>query len=142
MVIRKSWVVTSLLMAVVTVAALGCAGATSGTAKTIGPNDLVSLAGRWVGNITMPSGSSAPGTWDLTPAGDYTTRAGAFSATGKAQVKDGKLQLTSTSMSGGAATGPRTSTASLSQREDGKLVLTGSGHADSGPFNFEVTKEK
>ncbi len=36
--------------------------------------------------------------------------------------------------------GPRRS--SLSQRSDGKLVLIGRGHSDSGPFNFEVTKEK
>jgi hypothetical protein len=142
MVIRKSWVVTSLLMAVVTVAALGCAGATSGTARTIGPNDLPSLAGRWVGTITLPSGTSETGTWDLTPAGDYTTRAGAFSATGKAQVKDGGLHLTTTSTSGGGQTGTRTSTASLSETPDGKMVLTGRGWAESGPFNFQVTKQK
>jgi hypothetical protein len=141
MVIRKSWVVTSLLM-VVTVAALGCAGATSGNTKTIGPNDLPSLAGRWVGTITLPSGSSETGTWDLTPAGDYTTRAGAFAASGKAQVKDGGLLLTTTSTSGGMQTGTRTSTASLSETSDGKMVLTGRGHSDAGPFSFQVTKQK
>ena len=142
MVIRKSWVVTWLLIAVFTVAALGCAGATSGTSRTIGPNDLPSLAGRWVGTITLPSGSSETGTWDLTPAGDYTTRAGAFSATGKAQVKDGALLLTTTQQSGGQMTGTRTSTATLSETADGKMVLTGRGQAESGPFSFQVTKQK
>ncbi|MGH2392171.1 MAG: hypothetical protein ACRDGH_01555, partial [Candidatus Limnocylindria bacterium] len=110
MVIARRYVGTSLLLAIVTVAALGCA-ATSAPTKAIGANDLASLAGRWIGDVTLPSGASLPGTWDLTPGGDYTTRAGAFSATGKAQVKDGNLVLMSTSMTGGGSTGPRTSTA-------------------------------
>ncbi len=138
MLTTKSCVWTSLLIAVFTVAALGCAS--SGTPKAIGPNDMSSLAGRWTGDVTGPSGTSTVGTWDLTPAGDYTTRAGAWSATGKAQIKDGNLVLTSTSTTGAMATGQRTGTASLSQRSDGSLVLSGTGHSDAGPFSFTVTK--
>jgi hypothetical protein len=141
MMITKRYVWTALLVAGFAVAALGCATG-SGSRKAIGPNDLPSLAGRWVGDVILPTGKSETGTFDLTPAGDYVTRAGAFSATGRAQVKDGNLLLTSTSTSGGVATGQRTSTASLSQRNDGRLVLTGRGQSDSGPFNFEVTKQK
>jgi hypothetical protein len=108
----------------------------------IGPNDLSSLAGRWVGTVTPPSGRAIPGTMDLSPNGDYVTRAGAFSAQGKSQVKDGALQLVSTSTTGGLSTDQRTSTATLSQRSDGSLVLNGRGHSDAGPFDFEVVRQK
>ena len=66
----------------------------------------------------------------------------AFSATGKAVIKDGNLYLTSTSTTGGIATDQRTSTASLSERSDGAQVLNGFGHADAGPFNFVLTRQK
>ncbi len=136
---RSVW--GSLLIALVTVAGLGCA--TAGMSGTTMPaKDLASLAGLWTGSITTPAGKPVPGTLELSPTGDYVARAGTFSAQGKAQVKDGKVMLTSTSTAGGMATGQRTSTANLSQRSDGALVLTGNGHADAGPFNFEVTRQK
>ncbi|MGH7309735.1 MAG: hypothetical protein ACREK6_13675 [Candidatus Rokuibacteriota bacterium] len=129
-----------LPIALVTVAGLGCATGTSGTAMAA--TDLASLAGMWSGSITTPAGRPVPGTLELAPSGDYVARAGSFSAQGKAQVKDGKVMLTSTSTAGGMATGQRTSTANLSKRADGALVLTGNGHADAGPFSFEVVRQK
>ena len=131
---------TSCLIAVVALLALGCASA--GTSKALGPNDLPTLAGRWVGTITPPSGKPVPGTLDVSPNGDYVTRAGAFSAQGKAQIRDGALQMVSTSTTGGLSTSPRTSAATLSERPDGTLVLRGSGHSDAGPFDFEVVRQK
>ncbi|MGH7388090.1 MAG: hypothetical protein ACREM3_01340 [Candidatus Rokuibacteriota bacterium] len=140
MMTSRNCVWTSLLIAVFTVSALGCAS--SGTSKAIGPSDLSSLAGKWTGTLVLPSGRSAPGTFELSPNGDYLTQASGFTARGKAQVKDGNLALVSTSTTGGLATGQRTSAASLSERADGMLVLTGSGHSDSGPFSFDVSRKK
>ena len=130
----------SLVIAVFAVSALGCAS--SGVPKYIGPNDLASLAGTWVGWVTLPSGRSFESTTTLQSNGDYVVRGGAFSATGKVVVQDGNLLVTSTSTSGGIATGQRTSTASVSERSDGTLVLNGFGHADAGPFNFLLTRQK
>jgi hypothetical protein len=104
--------------------------------------DVASLAGKWAGSVTTPGGKPIAGTLDIAPSGDYVARAGTFSAQGKAAVKDGKVVLTSTSTAGGVATSQRTSTADLSQRPDGALVLTGFGYADAGPFNFEVARPK
>jgi hypothetical protein len=130
-----------LLIALVTFGGLGCA--TSGTSGTaMAAKDVASLAGKWAGSVTTPAGKPVPGTLDIAPSGDYVARAGSFSAQGKAEVKGGKVVLTSTSTAGGMATGQRTSTADLSQRSDGSLVLTGFGHSDSGPFNFEVARPK
>lgn len=142
MVITKGRVWALLLIGVFTVSALGCASA--GVSKAIGPNDLPSLAGKWVGTVMLPSGRSEQGTMDMSANGDYAVQAGGFNATGKAQVKDGSLTLvpTTTSGGGGAMTGPRSSVASLSGRPDGALVLAGSGHSAAGPFNFEVVRQK
>jgi hypothetical protein len=130
-----------LLIALVTFAGLGCA--TSGTSgKTMAAKDVASLAGKWAGSVTTPGGKPVPGTLEISPGGDYVARAGTMTAQGKAAVKDGKVVLTSTSTAGGMATGQRTSTADLSQRPDGSLVLTGFGYADAGPFNFEVARQK
>jgi hypothetical protein len=140
MVSARRGVLVSMAIAVFTIAALGCAS--SGVPKYIGANDLPKLAGTWVGWVTLPSGSSFEATANLSGNGDYVVRGGAFSATGKSVVKDGNLYLTSTSMTGGIATEQRTSTASLSQRQDGAEVLNGFGHADAGPFNFVLTRQK
>jgi hypothetical protein len=136
--LRKS--TTSLVIGVLALAALGCASA--GTTKTLGPNDMSTLAGKWVGTLTPPSGKPIPGTVEFSPNGDYVVRSGAFSGQGKAQVKDGGLHLVSTSTTGGLTTGQRTSAATLSQRADGMLVLRGSGHSDAGPFDYEVVRQK
>jgi hypothetical protein len=140
MVSTRRGALVSVVIAVFTIAALGCAS--SGVPKYIGPNELPSLAGTWVGWVTLPSGRAFEATCNLSGNGDYVVRGGGFSATGKGVVKDGNLYLTSTSMTGGIATGERTSTASLSQREDGSMVLNGFGHADAGPFNFLLVRQK
>lgn len=140
MVTRKHSLWASLLIGVVTVAALGCA--TSGQSKAIASTELASLAGKWIGTVVLPSGRSVPGTFELLPTGDYSTEASGFSAQGKAQVKDGNLALVSTSTTGGMATGQRASVASLHERPDGSLVLRGNGNSDSGPFSFEVSRKK
>ena len=140
MVTSKSSLWAPLLIAVGTLAALGCA--TSGESKAIAPAELPALAGKWAGTVVLPSGRSVPGTFELLPTGDYSTQASGFSAQGKAQVKDGNLALVSTSTSGGIATGQRTSLASLYERPDGMLMLRGNGHSDAGPFSFEVTRKK
>jgi hypothetical protein len=36
----------------------------------------------------------------------------------------------------------RSSTASITTRPDGTLVMTGFGHSDGGPFNFMATRQK
>jgi hypothetical protein len=141
--ITSRWCVwISLLVAAFVGSAVGCAS--SGMSKTIGPNDLPTLAGKWAGTINLPSGRPATGTLDLSANGDYVVQAAGFGATGKAQVKDGQLVLvpTTTSGGGGAMTGPRSSTAALSQRPDGSQVLTGDGHSGTGPFSFEVVRQK
>jgi hypothetical protein len=136
---RQQWL--TIVVAAVIIAS-GCAS--TGTPKAIGPNDLPSLAGRWSGTVTLPSGRSEPGTLELLPSGDYAVQTRGFSAQGKAQVKDGSLTLvpTMTSGAGGAVTGPRSSVATLSERPDGTRVLSGSGHSSVGPFNFEVVRQK
>jgi len=135
---RSPWVF--VLIAAVTVAAFGCA--TSGAAKPVMASDLSALSGKWTGWVSLPGGGSVPGTWELSPSGDYITRAGAFTAQGKAQVKAGALELTSTGGSGPLGTGQRSATALLSEREGGMLVLRGHGHSNAGPFDFEVTRQK
>ena len=133
-----------LSIAVLAVVSIGCAS--TGTSKTIAQGDLPALAGTWAGSVTPPAGGTGAvanqGTLTLSPNGDYVARAGAFTAQGKAEVRNGALMLTSTSTSGGMATGQRTSTATLSERSDGTMVLTGFGHSDAGPFNFEVSRRR
>ena len=133
-----------LSIAVLVFLALGCASA--GTPRTIAPGDLASLSGVWNGTVIPPSGGGGAmnqeGTMTLAANGDYTVRVGAFVTQGKAQVKDGALEMASTSTTGGLTTSQRTSRATLSERPDGMLVLTGMGHSDAGPFNFEFTRRK
>jgi hypothetical protein len=131
-----------VLVVAMTLAGFGCAS--SGSAKPIGPNDLPSLAGKWSGNMSLPTGQNAFGTLDFAPNGDYVVQASGFNAQGKATVKDGTLVLVPTSSSGplDARMAGRTSTASLTQLSDGALKLTGFGHSSAGPFDFELTRGK
>jgi hypothetical protein len=133
-----------LVIVMLTTALIGCAS--SGPSRSLAPGDLAVLAGTWNGTVTPPSGGGgvmpAEGTLTLSPSGDYVFQVGAIVSRGKAVIKDGALMLTSTSISGGLATAQRTSTATLSERPDGMLLLSGFGHSDSGPFNFEVTRKK
>jgi hypothetical protein len=135
---RTSWVF--VVITAFTMAAVGCAS--SGTSKPVAASDLPALTGTWTGWISLPTGGSVPGTWELSPGGDYVTRAGAFTAQGKVQVKEGALVLTSTSGTGSLGTNQRSATAVLSERADGMLVLRGHGHSDAGPFDFEVVRQK
>ena len=139
MVFTRSGVSAGLLIAVFVVAALGCA--TAGTPKQIGPNDMAMLAGTWGGNLSTPGAQTQTGSLQIMPDGQYTARAGAFMAQGKATIKDGQLELVPTMTTGGP-TAPRSSTATLSER-GGVMFLTGYGHSDRGvPYNFEVSKSK
>jgi hypothetical protein len=131
----------SVLVAVVALSALGCA-TESTMRKVVGPNDLPSLSGKWVGNVILPSGRAEQGTLELLPSGDYVARAGALSAQGKATVQEGGLSFVSSSTSGGLSTAQRTSFATVSQRTDGSLVLRGNGHSDQGVFSFDVSRAK
>ena len=132
----------SPLAVLVAALALGCAS--TGPSKTVGPNDLPSLAGRWDGTLTLPSGRSERGTMTLSPGGEYVVMAGSFSAGGQAHVREGGLLFVNatTTGGGGAVTGPRVSSATLSQRPDGSLVLTGYGHSGTGPFSYELVRSR
>jgi hypothetical protein len=136
-----------MLRAVITmliVVLTGCAGV--GATRNLAPGDLAALAGTWNGTVTPPSGGGgvmpSEATLTLSPSGDYVFQVGARTSRGKAEIKDGVLKLTSTSVSGGLTTDPPTSSATLSERAGGLLVLTGFGHSDWGPFNFEVSRKK
>ena len=141
MVSTRSGVWVALMIATLTLSSLGCA---SGTSKAMGPSDMPLVAGKWVGNVTVPGGTSTPGTLDISPTGDYVVQAGGFGARGKAEIKDGELVFVPTYSSGATGTrmSSRSSTASVSERPDGTLVLTGFGHSDAGPFNFMATRQK
>jgi hypothetical protein len=59
----------------------------------IAPQDLPSLAGKWVGMVTLPSGKTTPGTMEMSPNSDYVARAEAFSAQGKANSDAGPFSF-------------------------------------------------
>jgi formylmethanofuran dehydrogenase subunit C len=138
----RSSVWTSLLIALFVVSTLGCAS--SGVPKPIGAQEMPMLAGKWSGMLTLPTSTAVPGTLTLSPDGTYSAEAGAFMAQGKATIKDGTLNLMATSKTGGlsAIMGDSSSSASLTERSGGTLVLTGYGKSERGPFYFEVTKPK
>ena len=135
---RSAYVMLTIALLAVTVS--GCAS--SGTTKPVAVKDLSSLAGKWNGSIKTTGSGSRPATFELTPGGDYVTRTEGFNTQGKAQIKDGALVLTGTGGTGRLGVSGRTSTASIVERSGGILVLTGSGHDDIGPFDFEFTKQK
>jgi hypothetical protein len=117
----------------------GCA--TSGWPKFIGPDDLTSVAGTWQGGLNGQTRGLLPMQVTVDADGTYTTTAEAYSSRGVARVSDGTLVL----QSAGATGSPipeQTAAATLSQRDDGALVLTGSGRSAAGPFSFVVTKTK
>lgn len=134
---------TWLSIVVFTAVAIGCASTGTGTQRALAPGDMASLAGTWVGRWTG-DGNSLPFTLTISPDGQTVGQVGPYSAQGKAEIKDGALMLTSVSTSGGATgqTGQRTSRATLSERPDGVQVLTGFGHGDGGPSNYELTRRK
>ena len=81
-------------------------------------------------------------TLTVRPDGTYTTDAGAFSSTGKIEIKDGSVQFFSTSGTGPLGTGDRSGTATLMDRGT-SWGLEGFGRgAVAGPFNFDFSKAK
>ena len=117
----------------------GCAA--GGTVKPVTAADAGLLAGVWQGSVTYPAGGSSPATLTTRPDGTYSILAGAFSSTGKTELKDGHVNFVSTSQSGGLAVGERAGSAVLMDRTT-SWGLVGSGHSQSGPFNFDFSKTK
>ena len=135
---RSACVALTIVLFALTV--VGCAS--TGATKPVAVKDFSMLAGKWNGWIRMTGGGSSPATFEMTSNGDYTTRTEGFNTQGKAEVKDGAVILVGTGGSGRLGVSGRRSTASLSERADGVLVLTGSGRDDIGPFEFEFVKQK
>jgi hypothetical protein len=129
-----------LMIALVAATVIGCAS--TGTTTPVAVKDFSGLAGKWTGWIRTTGSGSIPATFELTPGGDYVTRTEGFNTVGKAQVKDGALVLVGTGGTGRLGVSGRTSTAWITERTGGMLVMTGSGRDDIGPFDFEFTKQK
>jgi hypothetical protein len=138
---RQVWGV--LLAGAVAAAAWGCASSMDSRA-TAGPVDLSTLAGTWQGTASGTAGLSQPITMRIGADGTYTTAGGVFTSQGTAQVKDGKLVMTSTATTGGQLASP-VATAVLSERREPSQViqvLSGSGASSAGPYSFEVSRPK
>ncbi len=137
---RRMWGL--LLLGVVAGAAWGCAS--SSESMSAGPLDLPSLAGTWQGTASGTQGLSQPITMRIGADGTYSTAGGVYTAQGKAQVKDGKLILTSTGTTGGQAASPVTTAVLSERREPSQVVqvLTGSGASSAGPYSFVVSRPK
>lgn len=128
---------SACVLAAVLILAAGCA--TSGWPKFIGPDDLKTLAGTWQGGLVGQTEGLLPMGVTVNADGSYVANAEAYSSRGLARVSDGRLVFQPDS-AGGASSDPTAAT--LSQRDDGALVLTGSGRSAAGPFSFVVTKTK
>jgi hypothetical protein len=128
-----------MLIGIVGMVAMGCAS--SGWPKFIGHDELKSLTGTWQGGLMGPTGGLVPMGVTVNADGTYVTAAENYSSQGTASVRDGTFVLQSTWTTVGQAP-ERNAVATLSQRDDGALVLTGSGRSDAGPFSFVVTKMK
>ena len=131
------------LLAIVLIVSAVAGCASSGPTKQLTAADAALLQGVWQGRVTAPGGTaSQPATLTIRPDGTYTTDAGAFSSTGKAEIKDGVVQFFSTSGTGGLAAGDRSGTASVIDRTT-SWGLEGSGRASvAGPYNFDFSKAK
>ena len=129
-----------LLVGLAVLLVAGCAS--QGTVKKLTPADASLLTGQWGGTVNPPGTTGmVPGTLTVKPDGTYATNAGAFSTTGKAEIKDGYVQFSSTSGSG-PMVGERTGTATLMDRGT-SWGLVGSGYSSlAGPFNFDFSKTK
>ena len=141
---RQMWML--LMLGILTAAVGGCASSqsTAPASAMAVPMDLQSLAGTWQGTAAGAQGLSQPITFKLAPSGAYSVDGGVYTAQGTAEVKDGKLVLTSASTTGGQAAS-RVSTAVLSEKKlttQVVQVLTGSGASTAGPFSFEVSRPK
>ena len=127
---------------VVLVAGLVAGCAASGTVKKLTPADASLLSGTWSGWIYSGQAPDTTATLIVRPDGTYTTEAGAFSSTGKAEIKDGYVHFMSTSGTGGLAAGDRAGSATLMDQGN-NWGLVGNGYGSiSGPYNFNFTKAK
>jgi hypothetical protein len=132
-----------VLMVVLGAAAIAGCATSSGTERKLTAADAALLPGVWQGTVNPPGGSSmVPAVLTIRPDGTYTIEAGAFSSTGKAEIKDGVVQFVSTSGTGALAAGNRSGTAVLKDRTT-SWGLEGSGRAAiAGPFDFNFSKAK
>ncbi len=128
-----------MLIGIVGMVAMGCAS--SGWPKFIGQDGLTSLTGTWQGGLIGQAGGLVPMGVTVNPDGTYVTAAENYSSRGTASVRDGSFVLQPTGTPAGQAP-EQNAVATLSQRDDGALVLTGAGRSDAGPFSFVVTKMK
>ena len=129
------------IVALVALAITGCAS--QGVQKKLTAGDASLLTGTWGGTVNPPGTTGmVPGSLTIRPDGTYSTNAGAYSTSGKAEIKDGFVQFFSTAGSGAMGAGDRSGSAVLMDR-DTTWALVGSGHASTGgPFSFEFTKKK
>jgi len=126
------------LIAAITLAISGCAS--SGRVVPLQPQEMARLVGTWQGTVIYPNGVSWPATLSVYPNGTYAVEAGAFSARGSTQVKNGKLDFVNTE-SGPLTIGNRSGSATLVD-QGSSWGLTGSGWATAGVFNFDFSKPK
>jgi hypothetical protein len=88
-----------IVVALIAWAITGCAS--QGTQKKLTAADAALLPGTWGGRVDPPGGSGmVPASLTIRPDGTYSTNAGAFSTSGKAEIRDGFVQFFSTSGSG------------------------------------------
>jgi hypothetical protein len=100
--------------------------------------DIQSLAGRWTGWATPPSGSAFPIEVFINPDGTYSSMMAARTGTGTFKVDQGKI--TTTGHISGPTVGDTWSQVTHST-QGGRQVLTGAGRSEAGPFNYELTKQ-
>jgi hypothetical protein len=99
------------------------------------------LAGKWTGWATATSGSSFPMEVQINPDGSYIAMMGATSGRGTIKVDGGKI-MAEGHLSGPAGVGAGAGKSQLTVgTKGGKQVISGTGRNDTGPFNYELTKQ-
>ena len=127
---------------VVLVAGLVAGCASSGTVKKVTAGDASLLTGRWTGNVYATGVPASTATMTVNPDGSYSTQGGAFTSTGKIDLKDGYVHFMSTGGSGALGSGERSGSATLMDR-GGSWGLVGNGYGSrGGPFDFDFSKGK
>jgi hypothetical protein len=102
--------------------------------------DIQSLAGKYTGWGVPASGSQFPIEVQVRPDGSYTVMSsGATSGQGQIKLVGGDKITTEGYLGGGDPT-KGTSQANVTNK-DGKIKISGQGHNDRGPFNYELTKQ-
>jgi hypothetical protein len=130
----------SLLVALIFVA-VGTTFVSAQQASVAQP-EVKSLAGKWVGWGTPPSGgNNIPMQVEIRPDGTYTSTIEARIGTGTIKSEGGKL-LAEGHLSGGGSASAGTGKSELSViSKDGKQMIEGAGRNDRGPFNYRLTKQ-